>query len=378
MKRTDANEFTSFLFQNNVLTDDINNVCPLLDGLNRAGVKSNTGHRSHSEQPTAKSQPNGGPAKLQTQHLPNRGKSLNLRQLTWEQWKTECRICAPCILSSLAFSLMTVCVKQIGGRLPVAEIVLVRALISVLLTAIGLRIAGISPWGQRKGLLLLRGLCGSIALLCFFQAISDLPLASATVLQYTYPTFTALAAWLFLGEQLRRSIVLAVVLGWIGITLVVQPSWLTQGLQGLPLLAVLIALGGALFTALAYVCVRRLSTTEHPLVIILYFPMLSIPLTLPAAIQQGSWPTSMEWLWLIGVGVFTQLGQIWVTQALSTLPAARATSINYVQVIFAAMWGWFIFGERLNHWVISGGALVLFSTLMSLSSRQQINHSHEQ
>ncbi|MAR06819.1 MAG: EamA family transporter [Cyanobium sp. NAT70] len=273
---------------------------------------------------------------------------------------------------------MTVCVKQIGGRLPVAEIVLVRALISVLLTAIGLRIAGISPWGQRKGLLLLRGLCGSIALLCFFQAISDLPLASATVLQYTYPTFTALAAWLFLGEQLRRSIVLAVVLGWIGITLVVQPSWLTQGLQGLPLLAVLIALGGALFTALAYVCVRRLSTTEHPLVIILYFPMLSIPLTLPAAIQQGSWPTSMEWLWLIGVGVFTQLGQIWVTQALSTLPAARATSINYVQVIFAAMWGWFIFEERLNHWVISGGALVLVSTLMSLSSRQQINHSHEQ
>ena len=113
------------------------------------------------------------------------------------------------VLSSLAFSLMTVCVKQLDGRLPVTEVVLCRAVISVLLTGIALRMAGISPWGQRRGLLLARGLCGSIALLCFFQAIATLPLATATVLQYTYPTFTALAAALLLQEHLQRSIVLA-------------------------------------------------------------------------------------------------------------------------------------------------------------------------
>ena len=96
--------------------------------------------------------------------------------------------------------------------MPVAEVVLCRALISVVLTCVGLKLANVSPWGERRGLLLLRGLCGSLALLCFFEAITVLPLASATVLQYTYPTFTALAAALFLGEQLRRSIVLAVLL----------------------------------------------------------------------------------------------------------------------------------------------------------------------
>ena len=279
-------------------------------------------------------------------------------------------LCRPCVLSSLAFSLMTVCVKQLGGRLPVAEVVLCRALISVVLTCVGLKLANVSPWGERRGLLLLRGLCGSLALLCFFEAITVLPLASATVLQYTYPTFTALAAALFLGEQLRPSIVLAVLLGWAGIMLVAQPDWLNGGMTSLPMTAIVIALGGAAFTALAYVCVRRLSRTEHPLVIILYFPMLSVPLTLPLVARHGVMPVGAEWIWLLGVGVFTQLGQIWVTEGLSRMPAARATSINYVQVVFAALWGWLVFSESLNGWVIAGSILVLISTLVSLAARR--------
>ena len=265
---------------------------------------------------------------------------------------------------------MTVCVKQLGGRLPVAEVVLCRALISVVLTSVGLKLANVSPWGERRGLLLLRGLCGSLALLCFFEAITALPLASATVLQYTYPTFTALAAALFLGEQLRRSIVLAVLLGWAGIMLVAQPDWLSGGMTTLQMTAIVIALGGAVFTALAYVCVRRLSRTEHPLVIILYFPMLSVPLTLPLVARHGLMPAGVEWIWLLGVGVFTQLGQIWVTEGLSRLPAAHATSINYVQVVFAALWGWLVFSESLNGWVIAGSILVLISTLVSLAARR--------
>ena len=274
------------------------------------------------------------------------------------------------ILSSLAFSLMTVCVKQLDGRLPVPEIVLSRALISVGLTGVGLHRARVSPWGQHKGWLLARGVSGSLALLCFFEAITSLPLASATVLQYTYPTFTALAAGIILGEQLRRSIAAAVLLGWIGITLVAQPDWFNEGIGRLPTTSVLIALGGALFTALAYVCVRHLSSREHPLVIILYFPILSIPLTLPMVIRNGVMPHGGEWLLLLSIGVLTQLGQIWVTRGLGMMPAAQATSINYVQVVFAALWGYLWFSEGLTLWVVIGGMLVLASTLVSLQARQ--------
>ena len=170
-----------------------------------------------------------------------------------------------------------------------------RSLVSIGLTGLPWH-GGSIPWEQPT-LALLRGICGSIALLCFFEAITSLPLASATVLQYTYPTFTAGAAWLLLGERLRRRIGIAVVLGWIGVVMVIQPEWLGAGQVGLAMQPAMTALGGALFTALAYVCVRRLSTKEHPLVIILYFPLVSIPLTLPMVIQNGVWP--WDWTGLV-------------------------------------------------------------------------------
>ena len=274
------------------------------------------------------------------------------------------------VLSSLAFSLMTVCVKQLGGRIPVTEIVLARSVISIMLTGVGLRMAGVNPLGNNRGLLLARGLAGSLALLCFFQAVTSLPLASATVLQYTYPTFTAGAAWILLAEPLRRRIGLAVAVGWIGVVLVIQPQWIGNGMATLALIPVLLGLAGALCTALAYVCVRKLSVTEHPLVIILYFPLVSIPISLPDVIQQGVMPSGLDWLWLIGVGVLTQLGQIWVTRGLSCLPAARATSLNYVQVVFAATWGWIWFHETVNVLTLAGAALVLMASCISISAKR--------
>ena len=294
---------------------------------------------------------------------------MDEQTLAWWQ-RQEIQGARALVLSSLAFSLMTVCVKQLGGRIPVSEIVLVRSVVSIALTGTAMALGGINPLGSNRRLLLLRGICGSIALLCFFEAITSLPLASATVLQYTYPTFTAGAAWLLLGERLRRRIGIAVVMGWIGVVMVIEPEWLGAGQVGLAMQPPMAALGGALFTALAYVCVRRLSTKEHPLVIILYFPLVSIPLTLPMVIKDGVWPFGLDWAWLLGVGVLTQLGQIWVTKGLSCLPAARATSLNYVQVLFAASWGWIWFNESITAFTCIGAALVLSASIISLSSRQ--------
>ena len=67
---------------------------------------------------------------------------------------------------------MTVCVKQLGGRLPVSEIVLVRSLVSIGLTGVAMRISGISPLGRNRRLLLIRGLCGSIARMRFCEAMA--------------------------------------------------------------------------------------------------------------------------------------------------------------------------------------------------------------
>ena len=132
----------------------------------------------------------------------------------------------------------------------------------------------------------------------------------------------------------------------------------------------LVAVAGALLTALAYVSVRRLAESEHPAVIILYFPLVAVPMSLPLVLLDPVLPTPIELLWLLGVGVFTQVGQVGLTRALSELPAARATAISYVQVGFAGLWGWWIFGEAIELPTAIGAALILAATLISLGPQR--------
>lgn len=279
------------------------------------------------------------------------------------------------VASALSFSLMGVCVKQVGGRIPVAEVVFARAIVSVALSWWLLHRAGIPAWGKRRWLLIWRGAIGTAALVCVYAALAALPLAAATVLQYLYPPFTALLAWLMLGEPIGKRVLAAMALGWLGVLLVAQPAGLLQGGATLALVPVLIAVAGALFTAFAYVSVRSLGTSEHPLVIVFYFPLVALPLSLPLVALNPVLPTPAELLWLVGVGVFTQLGQVYLTRSLTALPAARATAISYVQVLFAGGWGWLLFGESIDNWTIAGAGLVLAATLVSLSHSQQQKRS---
>ena len=271
------------------------------------------------------------------------------------------------VLSALSFSLMGVCVKHLGGRLPVAEVVFGRAVISLLLSGWMLHRAGLSPWGRHRGLLALRGLLGTVALFGVYGGLAWLPLAAATVLQYLYPTFTAALAWGTLGERFGRRLGLAMLLGWAGVALLVHPVGAAATLPPLAPLGVVAAVTGALFTALAYVSVRTLAGREHPLVIIFWFPLVSLPLALPPMLLQPVWPQPSQLLWLVGVGVFTQLGQLGLTGALVRLPAARATAISYVQVPMAALWGWLWFAEPIGVNTAAGAALVLLATLLSLT-----------
>jgi drug/metabolite transporter (DMT)-like permease len=280
--------------------------------------------------------------------------------------------------STLSFSLMGVCVKALGGRLPVAEVVMARSAVSLVLSVVMLRQAGLSPWGTRKLLLVLRGVIGTGALFCVFAALAQLPLAPATVLQYLQPTFTAVLAWVLLKEQVGAAVISAAVLGWLAVVVLSNPgdlgallgplgSALLGGQSNpLPLGGVLLALAGALLSACAYVSVRALGRSEHPLVIVFYFPLVGLVLTLPLVAANPVWPTGWEALALVGVGLFTQLGQIGITNGLLGMPAARATAMSYVQVPLAALWGWLWFQEPLDPDTATAATLVLLATLLSL------------
>lgn len=278
---------------------------------------------------------------------------------------------APAVLAlvggSLAFSLMTVCVRQLRGQMPVAEVVVGRAVVSLALSAWLVRRAGLNPWGQRRGLLALRGLVGTAALLCVYQAVMELPLATATVLQYLYPAITALLAWLWLGERPAGRIGVALALAWFGVMVISRPPGLTTGLAPLPLVPLGWAVVGALLTAVAYVSVRELARSEHPQVIVLWFPLMALPLSLPVMALHPVVPSPSALAWLVAVGLLTQIGQIGLTEGLRLLPAAQATLVSTVQVAFAALWGWLVFAEPLDPATAVGAGLILASIVVGLA-----------
>lgn len=290
------------------------------------------------------------------------------------------------LLSAFGFAAMAVCVKLAFARgIPVLEIVVARSLVSVVLSYLDIRRKRLPVFGTHKGLLIARGAVGAVALMAVYYAITVLPLAEATIIQYLHPMFVAVLALLFLGERFNLGVVACVVLSFAGLILVAEPAWLSAlfssqaqtaaagaASAGLDLMGVFIAVLGAFGSAIAYVLVRKLSALEDSSVIILYFPMIAFPLSLILLGSDFVWPPDLlTWVLLLLVGVFTQVGQIGLTKAMQTETAARATGFSYVQVLFAVVFGFFFFDEVPSGAALLGTVLIMAGAMINLLYRSK-------
>ncbi len=271
------------------------------------------------------------------------------------------------VFASLFFSLMTVCVKKIDENIPIYELVFFRSLISLLITSFILKTKDINPWGNNRKLLLLRGFFGTVALICIFYAIRNMPLSISTVIQYTYPIFISFFAGIFINEKITKNTLLALIFGWLGILVIINQSQLENINVEIEKLSVFIAFLGAISTALAYVTVKKLSATEDIFIIIKYFPLVSVITLFPIVLGNWVTPNLNDLIWIMGIGIFTQLGQTFLTIGLKYLPASEASTINYLQVIFGSIWGVLFFSELININFIFGSMLVLLGTIISSS-----------
>ena len=262
------------------------------------------------------------------------------------------------------FSLMSVCVKLAGQRLPSMEIVLFRGLLTLGLSyAIIRRQRLANPWGTHRPLLLLRGTLGAAALCCFMFSLTHLPLGEATLIQYTNPVFAIAIAALWFHERMRAAEFAALAGALAGVLLVTRPSLIFGGIGGhIPVWYAVVAVLGAAFSGAAYATIRRLRG-ENPDVVVLYLPLMQIPMSVPFIASSWSWPTAWEWLLLIGVAVTTQLAQLNMTRGLQLERTARATTTGYLQIVFAGIWGVMIFGEHPGLWTVAGALVILGSTV---------------
>lgn len=277
------------------------------------------------------------------------------------------------LLSALGFSLMAAFVKLASLRgIPLMEIVAARALVSLVLSYGDVRRRGVSVWGHRKGLLIARAVAGTAALMCLYFAVTQMPLADATILQYLQPMFTAIIAWLFLKEVVHRSTMFCIVASFVGLLLIARPAFLFGDYQSpFSNVAIAAALAGSFGAAVAYVLVRKLNETEDASVIIFYFPLFALPSSLFLLGDGYVHPDGVSLVILLLVGIFTQIGQIGLTKAMKSEAAGKAMAFSYVQVIFAAVLGWMIFEEAPSFWTYIGAALIILGAIVNLRGSEK-------
>lgn len=262
------------------------------------------------------------------------------------------------IVSALNFALMAGVIRHLADRLHPFEIAFFRNLFSLLFMApwvlrtglSGLRTSSIRKYG-------LRGLTAIVAMLCWFYGLAMMPLAEATALSFTAPIFASIGAILFLGERMGFRRWSAIVVGFAGAMIVLRP-----GLTAVSLPA-LVVLGGSAAVAGSIIMVKILSRTEPTSLIVAYMGIYLVPMSLVPAMLVWTTPSGAEWLWLIVIGGVATIAQLATTSAYAAADATVILPFDYTRLLFAALIGFFAFGEVPDAWTWLGAAVIAASAV---------------
>lgn len=263
------------------------------------------------------------------------------------------------LVASLFFSLMSVFTKALAG-LPIAELIFFRAVIAAVLCLLALWRLRLSPWGNDKPGLLMRGAAGVVSLAQGFWLLQHIPLAAATTLTHLSPIFTTLLGVWLVRERVTLLQIGFFLLCFVGVVLIqgfdIRVSWLD----------LLVGISASFCMGLAYSSVRRLGKSEHPLVIMFYFPLVCLPLTAVAMLFDFVVPDPRQWLLLALLGLTAQAGQYCMTMSYHTAAIGKVAIVSYSEVIFSIMLGLALFGENFNLLTYLGMALVLVGVVCNL------------
>lgn len=262
-------------------------------------------------------------------------------------------------LSTLAFALANVFVKQVS-HIPAMEVVFFRCAVATIFCFIGIHRAKADWRGSNRTMLLLRGLFGTTALYLFFTTVQNIPLASAMTIQYLSPIFTSIIAIFILSEKVRSLQWLFYAIAFSGVLLIERFD------TRISIFYLVIGIISAFCSGVAYNLVRSLRGKEHPLTVVLHFQLIGAIIGCISLFFEWQMPTGWDWLWLFLIGVFSQLGQIFLTRALQKEAVAGVAIINYSGLIYALLFGSIVFGETQGTESLAGMLLVVFGVLLSV------------
>ncbi|MFI5205068.1 MAG: DMT family transporter [Flavobacteriales bacterium] len=262
------------------------------------------------------------------------------------------------LLSTFCFSLVNFQVKELPG-IPAHEIVFFRSLVTFIITAAFITYRKIPFFGNEKKWLFVRGFAGAGSLILFFTTLKEMPLASATTIQYLSPIFTVLLATQMNNDRIKTIQWFLFVLSFTGIVLI-------KGYDA-RVSYIMLALGiaSSFLSGVAYNAIVKCRDTENPLSLVLYFPLVALPITGIWCLFEWKTPQGYDWLILLNMGILTQIAQVSLTRALHLEKSSIVIPFVYLGIVYALILGYVFQGETFGWQSLLGIFIVVAGVILN-------------
>jgi len=255
-------------------------------------------------------------------------------------------------------SLLHLGVRYVSPELPSIEIVFLRGLFTLLMTAPFVFRPGKISWRTNNlPLQIARGVIGVASMWSWYYALANMPLADAGVLSFTTPIFITIGAALYFREKVGPVRASAVVIGLAGAAVVLRPGIETVSI------AAIAAVGSSILWAISLLIAKDLARYDSSITISFYQPLMTTPIAGLATIPVWIMPSGDAWFALVGMGVVAALGNFCYIQALRMTDASTLMPADYVRLLWMVIWGFIFFSEIPGWSTWFGAALIVGSTL---------------
>lgn len=259
-------------------------------------------------------------------------------------------------MTGICFVAVTALVKYMGDRMPPTQAAFLRYLIGLVFLIPAIRPLMRTRLSARQWRLFgLRGFCHAGGVILWFYAMTQIPIAEVTAMNYLAPVYVTIGAVLFLGERLAARRILAVISALLGAAIILRPGFREIEDGHIAMLACAVIFAGGYLTA-------KILADEVPASIVV--AMLSIFVTLflaPLAALDWVPPERREIALLFCVAIFATAGHYTMTLAFAAAPITVTQPVTFLQLVWATALGALVFAEPVDIWVILGGAVIMGS-----------------
>ena len=269
--------------------------------------------------------------------------------------------------SVICFSIMDICIKWLNYY-PIGEVFFARFFIGLFPIFFIIPKEKIFTFykTKRPGLHAFRAITGSLAIIALFFGLRELPLADVISLTFGGPIFVTIGSILFLSEKVGIKRWAAVILGFAGMLLIVQPAFIELNYYYFsPIIF-------CIFFACVAISVRSLSKTEPIYRIAIYFTILNCLLGLATLPYGWVMPSKVDIIIFIIMGVCGSVGNLLLTQSYRISEASLVTPIKYLSLVFAIVFGFLIWNEIPKLLTILGSGLVIISSFIIFVRESQL------